>query len=98
MHLAVMAPAERNRKLITYLAAEGVQPRKSQVMGIGGSTAANEAGLFGNRSHMLPVASPAWRRERKHGFADSLPVPVTWVRRQLRRSVIYECFVCTAHS
>ena len=71
MHLAMMTTAERNRKLIADLAAEGRRLCKTEMMRIGGTPAAHQAWLLGDRFHMLPVANPAQHRQRQDRFVDT---------------------------
>ena len=47
MHFAVMSTAKRDRKFIADLAAERWWLRKAQVMGISGTTTADQARLCG---------------------------------------------------
>ena len=49
MHLAMMTTAERNRELIADLAVEGRRLCKTDMMRIGGTPAANQAWLLGDR-------------------------------------------------
>ena len=53
MNLAVVAPAQRHGKLIAHFSPERAMLREPQMMGIRGSTTANQARLFG---HVLDVA------------------------------------------
>jgi hypothetical protein len=48
MDLAVMSPAKRNRKLIADLAAKRRRLRKSQMVSISRSSAANQTRLLGD--------------------------------------------------
>jgi hypothetical protein len=71
MHLAVMSAAQRNRKLVADLAAKCRYLRKPEVVGIGGTPAADQAGLLGNRFNVLPVAKATRRRQCQYTFVDS---------------------------
>jgi len=46
--LTVVTSTQRNSELIAHLAPERAVLRESQVMGVGGLPAANQASLFGN--------------------------------------------------
>jgi hypothetical protein len=48
MDLAMMSPAEGYDKLVANFAAKGRRLRNAQMMGIGGTAAADEARLLGN--------------------------------------------------
>jgi len=58
MHLAVMAPAQRNRELVADLAAQRRCLGKAQMMGIGGAAAADQARLLGYRFDVVMVTNP----------------------------------------
>jgi hypothetical protein len=62
MHLAVMSPAQWDSKFIADLAAQRRGLRKSQVMGIGRLTAADQTNLLGHRFNVLAIANAALRR------------------------------------
>jgi hypothetical protein len=64
MHLAMMATAERDGELIADLSAESRRLCKTQMMRIGGTPAANQAWLLGDRFRVLPVAYPVQHRQR----------------------------------
>jgi len=59
MHLAVMSPAQWDSKFIADLASKRRRLRKSQVMSIGWTPAADQASLLGYRFHMLAIANAA---------------------------------------
>jgi hypothetical protein len=59
VQLAMMAPTQRDRELITNFAPEGSMLRKSQVMGIRRPSSANQAWLFGHVSNVIAVACGA---------------------------------------
>src|SRR6516225_9939131 len=71
MHLAMMTTAERHRKLITSFSAQSRWLYKTEMMRIGGTPAANQAWLFGDRFHMLPVANSTGHRQRQDRFVDT---------------------------
>jgi hypothetical protein len=62
MQFAMMSSAEGYRKLITDFPAERRQLGKAQMMRIGRMPAAYQAGLLGNRFHVLTVANPPGQR------------------------------------
>ena len=71
MNFAVVAATERDGEFIADLAAKRATLRRSQMMGIGGTAAADKARLLGNRFNMLPVANPARRRQSQYGLVDN---------------------------
>jgi hypothetical protein len=75
MDLAVVASAQRNRELIADLAPERSALGESQVVGIGGLPAANEARLRGDVAHVVTIANPAGFGQRQQAFFDRLDVP-----------------------
>jgi hypothetical protein len=77
MNLAVMAPAQRYGELITDLAAKRRRLRKSQMVSISRTSAADQTWLFGNCFDMLAVANPPRRRQRQYTFVhDRGSVPL----------------------
>ena len=58
VHFAMMAPAQWDGEFVADLAPEGRMLRKSQVMGVGRPSAANQARLLGNRFDVIAVADP----------------------------------------
>src|SRR6516165_8611371 len=62
---SMMAATQGDRELIADLAAERRCLGKAQMMGIGGTPAADEARLLGDRFHMLPVANSTGHRQRQ---------------------------------
>ena len=71
MHLAMMTAAERDREFIADFSAQSRGLCKTEVMGIGGAAAANQAWLLGDRFHMLPVADPSQHNQRQDRFVDT---------------------------
>src|SRR6516165_12556693 len=71
MNFAVMSSAKGNRKLIAYLPTEGRRLCKTEMMRIGGTAAADQAWLLGDRFHMLPVANSTGHRQRQDRFVDT---------------------------
>jgi hypothetical protein len=56
MNFAVMPAAQGNRELITHPSSEGSALRKSEVVRIGRTPAANHAGMSCDEFHMLSIA------------------------------------------
>ena len=56
MQFAVMKAANRDRILITHLAAKRARLSKAEMMGFGRGSAADEAGQGSDELAMLPVA------------------------------------------
>ena len=59
MDLAVVAPAQRHGELIAHFSPERAVLREPQVMGIGGSAAANQARLLGHELDVVSVTKAA---------------------------------------
>src|SRR5262245_45233594 len=72
MHRTVMSPTERDRELIADLAAKRARLGKSEVVGIRGLAAAEEARLLGDVAQMLAVAIAPRRREREDALVDAV--------------------------
>ena len=85
MDLTMMAPAERDCELVTNLATKRRRLCKSQVMGVGGPTATDQARVFGNRLDMLAVANSARGWQGQDAFVDDrlspLASPRLWMFR-----------------
>jgi hypothetical protein len=58
MQLAMVTATERDRELIAHLACKCYELREPQVVGIGGSTAADQARLLGDVPDVRSVADP----------------------------------------
>jgi len=59
-----MVPAaQRNNELVADLAPKRALLRESQVMGVGGLPAANQASLLGNRSDVIAVTNSPLLRQ-----------------------------------
>jgi hypothetical protein len=71
MDFAMMSPTQWDRVLIADLAAKRLRLRKSQMVSISGSSAANQTRLFGNWLDVVTVANPTWRRQCQYAFVDS---------------------------
>ena len=61
MHFAMVSSAEGHSELVTDFAAQCRRLGKAQVMGIGGTPTADQAGLPGNRSDVVAVANATCR-------------------------------------
>ena len=57
VHLAVMSPAQRNRKLVADLPAKRRRLGKAQMVSIGGPTTADQTRLLGDGFNVLPIAN-----------------------------------------
>jgi hypothetical protein len=64
VHLAMMAVTQRDRKFVADLAAERAALCESQVMGVRGLSAANEAGMLCNRLDAITDAPRLGKRQR----------------------------------
>ena len=62
MHLTVMSPAQRNRKLVADLPAKRRRLGKAQMVSIGGPTTTDQTRLLGNGFNVLPIANATRRR------------------------------------
>ena len=72
-----MVPAaERNGELIADFAAECLALRKSEMVGICRPSAANQAGMLGDRSDMISVTHPTGFRHRQHALIDRSGAPI----------------------
>ena len=78
MDLAVVSPAQRNRKLIADLAAKGRRLGKAQMVGIGGMASSNLVVQLGNATEEL---------NRRWYQANSGQV-LTDVQRRIRHPVL----------
>jgi hypothetical protein len=63
VELAVVTSTQRNSELIAHLAPKRAMLGESQVMCVGGLPAANQAGLFGNRSDVIPITNSPLLRQ-----------------------------------
>src|SRR5580704_4698638 len=78
MHLTMMSPAQRNRKLVADFPAQRRRLGKTEMMGIDGSTAAHQAWLLGYGFHMLAVANAPRCREGQGRLVDCCLRPSTF--------------------
>jgi hypothetical protein len=72
MQFAMMQPAQGNRKLIAHFSTQSGWLGKFEVMGVGRSVAADQAGLLGHKPAMFPVA----KAQRLGGDTPPSPSPV----------------------
>jgi hypothetical protein len=68
----MMPPAQWDRELIADLAAERTRLGKSEVVGVRGLAAANDARLLGDIAKVLPVAIAPRGRDREDALVDAL--------------------------
>jgi hypothetical protein len=62
MHLAVMSPAQWNRKLVADLPAKRRRLDKAQMVSIGGPTTTDQTRLLGDGFNVLPITNATRRR------------------------------------
>jgi transcriptional regulator of met regulon len=63
--LTVVTSTQRHGEFIAHLAPKGAMLCESQVMGVGGLPAANQASLLSNRFDVIPVTnSPLLRQSQ----------------------------------
>jgi hypothetical protein len=72
MNFAVMTTAQWDCEFITYLSSERSALCKSEVVRIGGTPAANQAGMSCDKFHMLSIADSSRLRMRRRVFFDPL--------------------------
>jgi hypothetical protein len=58
MNLTMVSATQRDRELVADLAAQRRRLGKAQMMGIGGTAAANQARLLGYRFDVVTVTNP----------------------------------------
>ena len=62
MHLTVMSPAQRNRKLVADFPAQRRRLHKAQMVSIGGPTTTDQTRLLSDGFNVLPIANATGRR------------------------------------
>ena len=72
MNFAVMPAAQRDRELITHPPSKCSGLRKSEVVRVGRTPAANQAGMSCHEFHMLSIADSPRLRTRRTTFVDPL--------------------------
>src|SRR5262249_40189339 len=72
MHRTMMPATEWDRELIADLAAERTGLGETEVVGVRGLTAAQEACLLGDVAQVLPVAIAPWGSDRENALVDAL--------------------------
>ena len=70
MDLTVVTSTQRNSEFIAHLAPKRAALRESQVMGVGGLPAANQASLLSNRFDVIPVTNPPLLRQGQRALID----------------------------
>jgi hypothetical protein len=70
MQFAVMRAAKRDRKLVADLLSQSARLHKPKMMRIAGLPATDEAGLFGHKAQVVPVAQPSRLGQSKNAFVD----------------------------
>jgi hypothetical protein len=92
MHLPVMTATEGYSELITDLTTKCPRLRKTQMMGIGRASTADQARLSSNRFDVFAITNPTRRRQDEHAFVDSRSSPqlfsarcriLVWVERAI---------------
>jgi hypothetical protein len=74
MNRAVVSTTERHRELVAGFSAERARLYEAQVVGVRGLAAADEAGLLGDVSKVLPVAVATRGGEREDALVDALAI------------------------
>lgn len=64
----MMAPAQRYREFVADFAAESLILRKAQMVGVARLTAADQAGLPSDKTHMVAIANAPGFRMHQDGF------------------------------
>ena len=67
VNFAMVSPAQRDREFVTDFAAERAV---LQMVGVTRMTSADQAGLLGNKAHMLAIANMPRFRVRQHRLVD----------------------------
>ena len=70
MELTVVTSTQWHGELIAYLAPKGAMLCESQVMGVGGLPAANQASLLSNRFDVIPVTNPPLLQQDQCALID----------------------------
>jgi hypothetical protein len=70
VQLAMVAAAERDRELVTDLAAQRPALGKAQLMSIARLTATDGTGLLCHKAHMVAIADAPWLRVGQNGLVD----------------------------
>jgi hypothetical protein len=89
----MVSPAQWDRELIAYLAAECTALRNSEVVGVRWLSPANQARVLGDSLDVIPVANPPRLRQGQRAFINPLwALSILWLfcvppleRRRLRR-------------
>jgi hypothetical protein len=70
MYSPVMAATEGKAKLVADLTTQGARLRKPEMVGVGGPSATNQAGLLRNKLQMIFVPNPTRLRNCQDAFVD----------------------------
>jgi hypothetical protein len=70
MNFAVMSTAQWHRALVAHLSSKGSALRKSEVVWIGRTPTANQAGMSGDEFHVLAIADATRLGMRVSAFFD----------------------------
>jgi hypothetical protein len=68
VHFAMMSAAQRDNELITDFAPQSPALGKAQMMGIGGTSTANQTSLGGHISDVVAVPNATRLRQRQRAF------------------------------
>ena len=72
MQLAMVSAAQWDRELVADFAAERVRLRKAQMVSVAWLTSTDQAGLLGDKAHMLAIANTPRLGMHQDGFVDRL--------------------------
>ena len=75
-----MTSTQRNSELVADFAPKRAMLRESQVMGVGGLPAANQAGLLGNCFDVIPITNPPLLGQGQRALIDNART-LPWLRR-----------------
>ena len=71
MDFVVVSAAERDGELVTDLAAKSARLGKAKMMGVGGASATDDAGLLADMAEMIVAASAPWFSEGEVSLVDA---------------------------
>ena len=74
----MVSAAERDGELIADFTTERPALREPQVVRIAGLPSADQAGLLGNETQVVPIADAARLGEGKHGLVDAARAFGSW--------------------
>jgi glycerol dehydrogenase-like iron-containing ADH family enzyme len=70
MDVAVMNPAQGHRELVAHLQSHRPRLDESEVVGVGGASAADQTRLRRHEFEMGFIAQPSWLAESELAFVD----------------------------